>query len=155
MQHLPSNKRKIAESVMNTNRMFVLLGEAVGKVLLSETSGKTSEEKCLNIDVTDKTELWHHQYGHLSHNGLLTLCNKEIVVGLPAIGKATVTCESCMKGKQHRISFPKHSNWKATEKLQLIHSDLCGPITPPSNSGMRYLIVSLMISLGRPGYTLH
>jgi transposase InsO family protein len=34
----------------------------------------------------------------------------------------------------------KKSNWRATEKLQLIHADLCGPISPISNSNKRYII---------------
>ncbi|KAJ8751551.1 hypothetical protein K2173_016789 [Erythroxylum novogranatense] len=45
-----------------------------------------------------------------------------------------VFCSDCVKGKQHRESIPKKSQWRATEKLQLIHADICGPITPASNS---------------------
>lgn len=116
---------------MSANRMFFLLGE---------TRGKTKEERCLQVDILNKAELWHHRYGHLNYKDLLTLHNKEMVVGLPEIGRVNVTCEACVGGKQHRVSFPKQSKWRATEKLQLIHSDLCGPITPPSNSQKRYLI---------------
>ncbi|KAG7536804.1 Ribonuclease H-like superfamily [Arabidopsis suecica] len=123
-------KGKIAESIMSANRMYVLIAETCGN----------EEEKCLQIDVSDKTELWHHRYGHLSYKGLLTLHNKEMVVGLPEIQQVKATCEAYVKGKQHRVPFPKQSAWRATEKLQLIHSDLCGPITPSSNSQKRYLI---------------
>lgn len=45
-----------------------------------------------------------------------------------------------MVGKQHRNPFPKKSHWRASQKLQLIHADLCGPITPISNGSKRYLI---------------
>ncbi|KAK9121298.1 hypothetical protein Syun_018915 [Stephania yunnanensis] len=122
------SRGKITESVMSANRMFILLGE------------KTKEERCLKVDVANKEELWHHRYGHLSYKGLLTLRNKEMVTGLPDIGQVKITCEACVKGKHHRVSFPKQSKWRSTEKQQLIHSDLCGPITPPSNSQKRYLI---------------
>lgn len=122
---------KIAESVMSSNRMFILLGEP---------NEKTKEERCLQINVSDKAELWHHRYGHLSYKGLHTLCSKDMVVGLPDIGDVKVTCEACVKGKHHRVPFPKQSKWRATKKLELIHSDLCGPISPPSNSNIRYLI---------------
>jgi len=37
--------------------------------------------------------------------------------------------------------FPKKSKWRASEKLELIHADLCGPITPISQGGKRYLFV--------------
>lgn len=122
---------KIAESIMSTNRMFVLLGE---------TDDKTKEERCLQVDVTNKEELWHHRYGHLSYKSLITLRNKDMVISLPGIGEEKITCEACIKGKHHRVPFPKQSKWRSTEKLELIHSDLCGPITPPSNSHKRYLI---------------
>ncbi|KAI5422935.1 hypothetical protein KIW84_046089, partial [Lathyrus oleraceus] len=29
--------------------------------------------------------------------------------------------------------FPRQSNWRASQLLQLIHSDICGPINPTSN----------------------
>ena len=125
------SRGKIAESVMSANRMFVLLGE---------TSDKAREERCLQVEVANKEELWHHRYGHLSYKGLLTLRNKEMVTGLPDIGRVQITCEACVKGKHHRVPFPKQSKWRSTEKLELIHSDLCGPISPPSNSQKRYLI---------------
>ena len=45
-----------------------------------------------------------------------------------------------MIGKQHRDPIPKRSTWRASQKLQLIHIDICGPISPMSNSKKRYLI---------------
>jgi transposase InsO family protein len=36
--------------------------------------------------------------------------------------------------------LPKKSLWRASKKLQLVHADICGPISPQSNSGKRYII---------------
>ncbi|MCI83720.1 ubiquitin carboxyl-terminal hydrolase, partial [Trifolium medium] len=44
-------------------------------------------------------------------------------------------CTDCVTGKQHRQAIPKQAKWRATAKLQLIHSDICGPINPSSNGG--------------------
>ena len=46
-----------------------------------------------------------------------------------------------MKGKQSRKPFPKQSLSKSSEKLQLIHVDLCGPMSEPSFGGARYLLM--------------
>ena len=49
-------------------------------------------------------------------------------------------CEECVVGKQHRSQFPKGKSWRAKDVLELVHSDICGPINPSSNEGKRYLI---------------
>jgi len=109
-------------------------------ILLGESNDKIKEERCLQVDISNKAEQWHHRYGHLNYKGLHTLCSKEMVVGLPEIGDVKTTCEACVKGKHHRVPFPKQSNWRATERLQLIHFDLYGPINPLSNTQIRYFV---------------
>ena len=67
-------------------------------ILPGESNNKTKEERCLQVDISDKAELWHHRYGHLSYKGLHTLCSKEMVVGLPEIEDVKTICEACVKG---------------------------------------------------------
>jgi len=46
-----------------------------------------------------------------------------------------------MTGKQHRDPFRRNSTWRAFKPLQLIHSDICGAITPESySSHKRYIL---------------
>lgn len=122
-------KGLIMQTTMSTNRMFVIL---VTKLPTNST--------CFQAISEDNTHLWHCRYGHLSFKGLKTLQHKEMVKGLPVMKMPSKLCTDCMIGKQHRKSIPKKSLWRATHKLQLVHSDLCGPITPASSSGKRYLI---------------
>ncbi|GAA0166461.1 hypothetical protein LIER_21609 [Lithospermum erythrorhizon] len=35
---------------------------------------------------------------------------------------------------------PKQRNWRASKAFELIHSDICGPITPASKSGKNYFL---------------
>ncbi|GKD75351.1 retrovirus-related pol polyprotein from transposon TNT 1-94 [Tanacetum coccineum] len=49
--------------------------------------------------------------------------------------------------KHARSSFPKEATSRAKEPLQLIHTDLCGPITPPSD-GEEDLFVEMEKSKG-------
>lgn len=51
----------------------------------------------------------------------------------------TFTCTDCLVGKQQRKPIPKRSTWRAKEVLELVHSDICGPISPISTSGVRYI----------------
>jgi hypothetical protein len=63
-----------------------------------------------------------------------------MVKGLPNLKDSEDKCTDCLVGKQHRDSIPRQANWRATKKLELVHSDICGPINPQSNGGNRYFI---------------
>ena len=45
----------------------------------------------------------------------------------------------CVMGKQHRKPFPKKSSI-ASQPLDLVYSDVCGPISPTSIGGSRYFL---------------
>ncbi|MCH81290.1 copia-type polyprotein, partial [Trifolium medium] len=63
-----------------------------------------------------------------------------MVKGLPPLEDTADHCVNCLAGKQHRESIPKQAKWRASKKLELVHTDICGPITPQSNGGNRYFI---------------
>jgi transposase InsO family protein len=63
-----------------------------------------------------------------------------MVKGLPQIEAPSYLCEECVIAKQHRKSFPKESTWRANQVLQLVHSDIYGPMNPTSNSNKMYFI---------------
>ncbi|CAL2238396.1 unnamed protein product [Prunus armeniaca] len=114
----------IAKAYMTTNRMFPLHIQSDGPT-------------CYSAKVNDPAWLWHLRYGHLNFRGLKTLHDKEMVTDLPRI---TCPTEVCEVGKQPRETFPKGKAWRARRPLELVHSDICGPITPASNAGKRYFI---------------
>jgi hypothetical protein len=47
-------------------------------------------------------------------------------------------CHSCLNSIQQRDPFLKSTNFWATKLLELIHSDLCGSINPPTYFGFSY-----------------
>ena len=118
-------KGLIMETVMSPNRMFIL--QPFSQPAMS-----------FHTITEDSAQLWHNRYGHLSYSGLKTLEQRMMV--LPKFETPARICQTCLVGKQSRDSFPKASTWRASQVLQLIHSDICGPITPMSNSNKRYLI---------------
>ena len=44
-----------------------------------------------------------------------------------------------MRGKQTRQAFPQATLYRAAEPLELVHRDLCGPITPMTEGKNRYI----------------
>lgn len=125
----------IIQTQMSANRMFILLAE-----MDTQTQSQVSAPACFKTTSEDQTDVWHRKFGHLNFKGLRTLFYKKMVQGMPSLNASSKICSVCMVGKQHRENIPKRSLWRATQKLQLVHADICGPITPESNSHKRYII---------------
>ena len=49
-------------------------------------------------------------------------------------------CEGCVEGKMHRQPFKPVGEIRSTRKLQLVHSDVCVPMSTESISGRKYFI---------------
>ncbi len=63
-----------------------------------------------------------------------------MVHGLPNISSTKGVYEGYVLGKHHREMFEKGKAWRAKEPLQLIHSDICGPLEVPSISHAVYFL---------------
>lgn len=50
-------------------------------------------------------------------------------------------CTNCLVSKQARKHVPSRANFSAKKKLELVHGDLCGPITPETMSGNKYVLL--------------
>ena len=73
------------------------------------------------------------------HYRALPLASKAIE-GLPKIqAKHDGVCKACAKGKNTKKTFP-NSESKAKGILEIIHSDVCGPMSSNSLSGYAYYI---------------
>jgi hypothetical protein len=47
----------------------------------------------------------------------------------------------CQAGKQRRTSFPAKAEYRAERHLELVHGDLCGPISPAMPRGNKYFLL--------------
>jgi GAG-pre-integrase domain len=97
------------------------------------------QERCLKVSLKNKNELWHLRFGHLGYAGLKEVMRKQSVTGLPSLEFEKQFCEGCVVGKHMRDSFGK-AKFRAKKHLELIHTDICGPITPASFGGRTYFI---------------
>ncbi|KAK4406367.1 Retrovirus-related Pol polyprotein from transposon TNT 1-94 [Sesamum angolense] len=67
--------------------------------------------------------------------------SKEMMTDLPQIQAVEGACEACLQGKQHKKPFPSGTSWRAKAVLELIHTDVCGPMRTPSHEQNRYFIL--------------
>ncbi|KAJ0600333.1 putative RNA-directed DNA polymerase [Helianthus annuus] len=90
---------------------------------------------CLATKVEEDAWLWHARFAHANFQLLEQMGKRGHVNGLPIITHPNQLCEGCLIAKQARGSFPNKALWRATRPLELLHADLCGPITPKSHAG--------------------
>jgi hypothetical protein len=60
--------------------------------------------------------------------------------GLPDIQEQKSICEAYQLGKQTRVVFPDNA-FRALSKLQLVHTDVCGPMHNESLNGSKYFLL--------------
>ncbi|KAD4888061.1 hypothetical protein E3N88_20134 [Mikania micrantha] len=80
--------------------------------------------------------IWHQRYGHMYEQGLKLLTEKNIVYGMPKTIKPWTACSSCALGKLVKKLFSKGS-LRANRVIELVHADLCGPMSEKSLGGTR------------------
>ena len=86
------------------------------------------------------SKIWHERFGHLNYHSLQQLCKDNMVTDLLMVSCKDGVCFSCVLKKHHRDSFDKGASWHASVPLELVHSDLCGPLPSASFSGFKYFL---------------
>ncbi|XP_042950195.1 uncharacterized protein LOC122282303 [Carya illinoinensis] len=95
-----------------------------------------------NSAKSEATDLWHQRLGHVNHKNLSKIAKKDMVIGLPELGKVeTPVCGSCQLGKQVRIAHKKTTAILTEQPLELLHIDLMGPSRIESLGEKRYILV--------------
>jgi hypothetical protein len=101
-----------------------------------------SESAQVATSSKDGLVLWHQCMGHLNVQSLKTLPSLVSGLELPKWhgDSLPIACEGCIMGKQHRHSFPKDCATRGTKVLEIVQSDVCGPMKNMSLGGARYFL---------------
>ncbi|MCZ2221959.1 DDE-type integrase/transposase/recombinase, partial [Corynebacterium pilbarense] len=95
-------------------------------------------EASMTHTIENPCELWHRILAHINYKALPYIC--KAVTGLPELkGDHEGVCNGCAQGKNIKNPFPKRDS-KAEGVLELIHSDVCGPMPSSSISGYVYYV---------------
>lgn len=97
-------------------------------------------ETCMLNRQNESALLWHRRLGHVNFETMKKMRD----IGVQGIhfsddNTEIKNCKSCVEGKQHRIPFQRSK--RVTENvLELIHSDLIGPMQNSSFGNARYVL---------------
>ncbi|KAD0241433.1 hypothetical protein E3N88_44569 [Mikania micrantha] len=127
------------------NEYTLLKANRVGKVYAFDLSKKISVKghPCLFSKASLKeSNLWHRRLGHVNLKNMNQLVKHGLVRGLPMKDfSCDENCTACLKGKQHKVSFPSIGDPKSTTCLQMLHMDLFGPVKVMSMAKKKYCLV--------------
>lgn len=86
---------------------------------------------------TNDLNEWHEKLAHQNFDYVKKVLKQNNI----EIKQSSVPqCESCLKGKIHRLPFKK-SDSVTTRTCEVIHGDTCGPMEVESIGGSRYYVV--------------
>jgi hypothetical protein len=119
-------------------------GETLNEAIIigNEENGlyklKGHSEAAMTHAIENSCELWHRRLAHINYKALPYIC--KAVTGLPELkGDHKGVCNGCAQGKNIKNPFPKRDS-KTEGVLELIHSDVCGPMPSSSISGYVYYV---------------
>ena len=112
-----------------------------GKLYVLDLAEETYIAYTENVHNINCLHTWHRRLGHRDIVALGKLEKRTLADGI-SIKDCGIkeVCECCLKGKQSRKPFPKESKRKTKGILELVHTDLCGPMPTKSHGGMRYIM---------------
>src|SRR5436190_22575839 len=121
----------IATAIRDQGGLFRLKTTTDSHAMVATQAPESTPELDINV--------WHRRMGHLGEDNVRRLA--KMVDGMKIKVRTTVgVCEPWLEGKQTRQPSHKPAT-RATEPLELIHSDLCGPINPTTYGGTNYYVV--------------
>src|ERR1044072_2879209 len=119
-------------SLMGYDNLYLLETVATYSESLNLESRGTKRK----IDNNNSGALWHKRLGHISKNRVERLVSNGILDSIDFTNFGV--CVECVKGKQTKTK--KFGAYRATDVLELIHTDICGPFPTPSWNGQQYFI---------------
>jgi len=132
-----------------SNGSFVGVAEANGLYVLrpvrGEVLGHLGVNNAFALDTGEgaakEAARWHFRLEHLGAEAVRRLSLEDN--DIPSIRKVPrCVCAGCVYGKMARKPFPSVlPSSKATQPLEIVHSDIAGPIDPKSLGGALYLLM--------------
>ena len=113
-----------------------------------ETHIHNTDAKRRKTNELNTTFLWHCHLGHIGHKRMKKLHRDGLLTSFDF--ESFDTCEACLMGKLARTPFNGNVE-RTSDLLEIIHTDVCGPMSIPASGGFLYFI-TFTNDLSRYGY---
>jgi len=110
------------------------MGSLVDKLYQLYCRSLSQEQATVASEELEELNKWHQRLGHINEHQLKQMVSSELATGVKFQTSAKLSyCEACVKGKSHRKPFKPVGVIRSSRMLELVHSDLCGPMQTESN----------------------
>ncbi|UYV68970.1 hypothetical protein LAZ67_6001864 [Cordylochernes scorpioides] len=127
----PEN-RIIAEAT-NVNGLYIVKGKTLNS---SKTAFNSERDHFQN----NSLRTWHQRLCHIDSNAIEKMAREELVIGLEISSRDKGLCDDCCIAKSTKASHKNLGNIRSKQTLELIHTDICGPMPVKSTGGNRYFL---------------
>ncbi|KAJ8737027.1 hypothetical protein PYW07_000298 [Mythimna separata] len=138
--NLTTNLLSVSRIISNGNRVEF---NQHGCLIYNSQNDCIGEAKLKNgVYRLNVVNTWHRRLGHINSTDLNKLKNGAVegVSFDEKCGPNKASCTICCEGKQTRLPFPQSVS-KSHEVLELIHTDICGPMENVSLGKARYYLL--------------
>ena len=138
-------------SIYMSNMFYAHAPLIDGLFLLNLDSGNThiNNIEAKRLKSSDNlTYMWHCRLGHIGVKRMKKLHSDGLLESLDF--ESLERCEACLMGKMTKTPFSGMME-RATDLLEIIHTDVCGPMSVASRGGYRY-VLTFTDDLSRYGY---
>lgn len=130
------NNKTIMQGMLKNNLIAVDLMAAV--------NNRQPVSQVCNSD-KNMYKLWHQRFGHISKSKFIEIQNNKMVDDsnqIETVMPDDELCEACINGKQSRLPFNQVKDKSHVKRpLFIVHTDVCGPITPPTIDNKNYFVL--------------
>ncbi|XP_077270818.1 uncharacterized protein LOC143902014, partial [Temnothorax americanus] len=105
-------------------------------------------EKVKKLEKINEAMLWHVRLGHASLNYLRQLQKVKKRLETVKFDNSILECEVCIMAKMAKLPFKENRN-RAQRPLQVIHTDIMGPLKHTSYPGRKRFIITFIEDYSR------
>lgn len=117
-----------------------MTGKKYSQMYIYQPNEHLHQMNTLNSD--SEVMLWHKRLGYLNVKTMGEMARQNIVHGLNIkTPPPKLDCDVCYKSKIHVEPFPKKATQCTKGILELVHTDICGPMRIDSCGGSRYFVL--------------
>lgn len=133
---------------INKNSKLLAKGSKINNLYVIKFKLEPYKNYANFCEQNSNIKLWHSRLGHLSCQNVLKLAKNNMVEGVNISmnnlkGYNSEICSICAQTKITRLPFTKVSGKVTKRPLEVVHSDICGPISPTTYDNKRYFLTFL------------